>query len=120
MNTWGSSSRAFTSVNDLSVLDNVELPLLYRKGVSSKERKQRAMKVLEKVGLSARIHHYPTQLSGGQKQRVAIARAIIGNPSIILADEPTGNLDSKMGHEIMDLLMDLNKERHHGGDGHTR
>ncbi|WP_109831827.1 ABC transporter ATP-binding protein [Reichenbachiella versicolor] len=102
--------QSFHLVNDLTVYDNVEMPLLYRKGISSKERKERIMSVLEKVGLSARVHHYPSQLSGGQKQRVAIARAIIGSPEIILADEPTGNLDSRMGHEIMDLLMELNKE----------
>ena len=97
----------------LNVLDNVELPLLYRK-VSSKERRRLAEEVLQKVGLSHRMRHMPTQLSGGQCQRVAIARAIIGNPEIILADEPTGNLDSKMGAEVMELLHRLNKE-----DGRT-
>lgn len=102
--------QSFHLINDLSVYDNVELPLLYSKGLSRKERKEKITAVLEKVGLSARMHHYPTQLSGGQKQRVAIARAIVGNPEIILADEPTGNLDSRMGHEIMDLLMGLNEE----------
>jgi putative ABC transport system ATP-binding protein len=101
--------QSFHLINDLSVLDNVELPLLYRKGVSGKERKKRAQEALKKVGLSARTSHYPSQLSGGQKQRVAIARAIVGKPDIILADEPTGNLDSKMGAEIMEILENLNK-----------
>ena len=100
-------------INSLNVLDNVELPLLYRK-VSAKERRHLAEEVLAKVGLSHRMRHMPTQLSGGQCQRVAIARAIIGNPEIILADEPTGNLDSKMGAEVMELLHQLNKE-----DGRT-
>jgi putative ABC transport system ATP-binding protein len=102
--------QSFHLINDLQVVDNVELPLLYRKGISGKERRKLALEALKKVGLSARAKHYPSQLSGGQKQRVAIARAIIGRPSIILADEPTGNLDSKMGNEIMDILMRLNKE----------
>lgn len=101
--------QSFHLVPALNVIDNVELPLLYRK-VSSSERRKRAMEVLEKVGLSHRTKHFPTQLSGGQCQRVAIARAIIGNPEIILADEPTGNLDSKMGAEIMEILFRLNKE----------
>lgn len=91
----------------------MELPLLYRK-VSAKERRHLAEEVLKKVGLSHRMRYMPTQLSGGQCQRVAIARAIIGNPEIILADEPTGNLDSKMGAEVMELLHQLNKE-----DGRT-
>lgn len=105
--------QSFHLINSLNVLDNVELPLLYRH-VSSGERKRLAQEVLEKIGLSHRMRHFPTQLSGGQCQRVAIARAIIGNPEIILADEPTGNLDSKMGAEVMELLHRLNKE-----DGRT-
>lgn len=102
--------QSFHLINDLPVLDNVELPLLYRKGMWRKERRNKAKEAIAKVGLNARLKHYPNQLSGGQRQRVAIARAIIGNPEIILADEPTGNLDSKMGAEIMDILTRLNKE----------
>lgn len=105
--------QSFHLINSLNVLDNVELPLLYRK-ISASERTCLAREVLERVGLSHRTRHFPTQLSGGQCQRVAIARAIIGNPSIILADEPTGNLDSKMGTEVMDILHRLNRE-----DGRT-
>ncbi|MDL2265818.1 ABC transporter ATP-binding protein [Parabacteroides sp. OttesenSCG-928-G21] len=105
--------QSFHLINSLNVLDNVELPLLYRK-VSASERRKAAQLVLERVGLSHRMRHFPTQLSGGQCQRVAIARAIVGNPEIILADEPTGNLDSKMGVEVMDILHKLNKE-----DGRT-
>jgi putative ABC transport system ATP-binding protein len=100
--------QSYHLINDLQVLDNVELPLLYR-NVSAKERKQLATEALEKVGLANRVKHFPNQLSGGQKQRVAIARAIVGRPEIILADEPTGNLDSAMGNEIMDILMKLNQ-----------
>jgi putative ABC transport system ATP-binding protein len=100
--------QSYHLINDLSVVDNVELPLLYR-SVSSKERRKLAMEAIEKVGLSARGKHYPNQLSGGQRQRVAIARAIIGKPDIILADEPTGNLDSVMGDEIMEILLKLNE-----------
>lgn len=99
--------QSYHLINDLNVIDNVELPLLYRKGISGKERRLKALSALEKVGLNARTKHYPTQLSGGQCQRVAIARAIVGEPEIILADEPTGNLDSEMGSEIMKILMDL-------------
>lgn len=105
--------QSFHLINSLNVLDNVELPLLYRK-TGAHERRRLAEAVLEKVGLSHRMRHFPTQLSGGQCQRVAIARAVIGNPSIILADEPTGNLDSKMGAEVMELLHQLNRE-----DGRT-
>jgi putative ABC transport system ATP-binding protein len=100
--------QSYHLINDLQVLDNVELPLLYR-STTAKERKQLATEALAKVGLSNRIKHFPSQLSGGQKQRVAIARAIVGQPEIILADEPTGNLDSAMGNEIMDILLQLNK-----------
>jgi putative ABC transport system ATP-binding protein len=107
--TVGFVFQSFHLVNSLNVLDNVQLPLLYRSN-SGINRSQRAREVLEKVGLSHRMKHFPTQLSGGQCQRVAIARAIIGNPEIILADEPTGNLDSKMGMEIIELLFDLNRE----------
>ena len=98
--------QTFHLIHDLSVVDNVEIPLLYR-SMSNSERRKRALKALEKVGLSSRVHHFPSQLSGGQQQRVAIARAIVGNPRILLADEPTGNLDSQMGDEIMDVLRDL-------------
>lgn len=101
--------QSFHLINSLNVLDNVELPLLYRNS-TAKSRREAAEKVLEKVGLSHRMRHLPTQLSGGQCQRVALARAIIGNPQIILADEPTGNLDSKMGSEIMELLFQLNED----------
>lgn len=101
--------QSFHLIPDIPVIDNVELPLLYRKGVSAKQRREKAKTALEKVGLATRINHYPTQLSGGQSQRVAIARAIVGEPQIILADEPTGNLDSVMGNEIMDILKHLNE-----------
>ncbi|MCB9267474.1 MAG: ABC transporter ATP-binding protein [Lewinellaceae bacterium] len=101
--------QSFHLINDLSVVDNVELPLLYRK-VSARERRRLAEEALRSVGLSNRMQHFPTQLSGGQKQRVAIARAIVGRPDILLADEPTGNLDSVMGNEVMDILLRLNKE----------
>ena len=111
--TLGFVFQSFHLINSLNVIDNVELPLLYRK-MSGKERTALAKQVLERVGLSHRMKHMPTQISGGQCQRVAIARAIVGNPQIILADEPTGNLDSKMGAEVMDLLHKLNKE-----DGRT-
>jgi putative ABC transport system ATP-binding protein len=101
--------QSYHLINDLSVLDNVELPLLYRSGTSASETRKLALTALEKVGLSARTKHFPSQLSGGQRQRVAIARALIGQPEIILADEPTGNLDSVMGEEIMNILLDLNR-----------
>lgn len=106
--------QSFHLIPSLNVTDNVELPLIYRKGVSDKERVARAREVLDRVGLAHRMRHMPGQLSGGQCQRVAIARAIIGSPEIILADEPTGNLDSKMGAEVMEMLHRLNKE-----DGRT-
>ena len=111
--TLGFVFQSFHLINSLNVIDNVEIPLLYRK-MSGSERTKLAKDVLERVGLSHRMRHMPSQLSGGQCQRVAIARAIVGNPEIILADEPTGNLDSKMGAEVMELLHKLNKE-----DGRT-
>ena len=101
--------QSFHLIPELRVIDNVELPLLYRK-VTAKERRSLAKEALERVGLSARTEHFPTQLSGGQQQRVAIARAIVGKPEILLADEPTGNLDSHMGEEIMNILKSLNKD----------
>ncbi|MGM9799222.1 MAG: ABC transporter ATP-binding protein [Muribaculaceae bacterium] len=111
--TLGFVFQSFHLINSLSVQDNVILPLLYR-SMSDSERREAAKKVLERVGLAHRAGHYPSQLSGGQCQRVAIARAIVGNPEIILADEPTGNLDSKMGSEIMGILHELNEK-----DGRT-
>ena len=106
--------QSFPLIPTLNVADNVELPLIYRKGISSAERRRMVRDVLNRVGMSHRMNHMPAQLSGGQCQRVAIARAIVGNPEIILADEPTGNLDSKMGAEVMEILHRLNKD-----DGRT-
>jgi putative ABC transport system ATP-binding protein len=102
--------QAFNLIGDLTVFENVELPLTYR-GMPASERKQRANEALERVGMAHRTKHYPSQLSGGQQQRVAVARALGGNPSVLLADEPTGNLDSKNGQAVMDLLRDV----HQGG-----
>lgn len=107
--TIGFIFQSYHLINDLQVIDNVELPLLYRR-ISSRERKKLAAEALSKVGLSNRMQHFPGQLSGGQRQRVAIARAIVGNPAIILADEPTGNLDSVMGNEVLDILKELNEQ----------
>jgi putative ABC transport system ATP-binding protein len=100
--------QTFHLIPDLSVVDNVEIPLLYRR-LSNAERRRLALAALDRVGLIARVHHFPSQLSGGQQQRVAIARAIVGKPGILLADEPTGNLDSHMGDEIMQILQELNE-----------
>jgi putative ABC transport system ATP-binding protein len=102
--------QSFNLIGDLTVYENVELPLTYR-GVKASERHERAMKSLERVGMGHRSRHYPSQLSGGQQQRVAVARALVGQPSILLADEPTGNLDSRNGDAVMDLLHEL----HRGG-----
>src|SRR5690349_22252991 len=102
--------QAFNLIGDLTVYENVELPLTYR-GLSAAERKQRVQQALEKVGMSHRVKHYPAQLSGGQQQRVAVARAVAGDPAILLADEPTGNLDSTNGEAVMELLREL----HQGG-----
>src|SRR5919201_1546489 len=101
--------QAFNLIGDLTVYENVELPLTYR-GMPSSERKKRVQDSLDKVGMAHRVKHYPSQLSGGQQQRVAVARALCGQPAILLADEPTGNLDSRNGEAVMDLLLDLNKE----------
>jgi putative ABC transport system ATP-binding protein len=101
--------QSFNLIGDLTVYENVDLPLTYR-GLGPAERKQRAQEALEKVGMSHRMKHYPSQLSGGQQQRVAVARALAGKPSILLADEPTGNLDSKNGDAVMELLRDLHRE----------
>jgi len=101
--------QSFNLIGDLNVYENVELPLTYR-GMPSSERKQRVQTALERVGMSHRTKHYPSQLSGGQQQRVAVARALAGSPSILLADEPTGNLDSRNAEAVMDLLRDLHQE----------
>jgi putative ABC transport system ATP-binding protein len=98
--------QSFNLIGDLSVFENVELPLTYR-GMSSKERKERALAALERVGMGHRAKHLPSQLSGGQQQRVAVARAVAGEPLMLLADEPTGNLDSKSGESVMELLKEL-------------
>ncbi|HLH43016.1 MAG TPA: ABC transporter ATP-binding protein [Bryobacteraceae bacterium] len=100
--------QAFNLIGDLTVYENVELPLTYR-GMPSSERKKRVHEALERVGMSHRVKHYPSQLSGGQQQRVAVARALGGDPSILLADEPTGNLDSANGEQVMDLLRELHR-----------
>ncbi len=100
--------QAFNLIGDLTVFENVELPLTYRE-MSASERKSRVEKALERVGMSHRSGHFPAQLSGGQQQRVAVARAVAGDPAILLADEPTGNLDSKNGESVMELLRELNK-----------
>jgi putative ABC transport system ATP-binding protein len=101
--------QSFNLIGDLTVHENVELPLTYR-GMPSSERKQRVHEALERVGMSHRMKHYPAQLSGGQQQRVAVARAVVGRPSIVLADEPTGNLDSNNGEAVMGLLAELHRE----------
>jgi putative ABC transport system ATP-binding protein len=101
--------QSFNLIGDLSVFENVELPLTYR-GMTSSERRQRVQEALEKVGMGHRMKHYPAQLSGGQQQRVAVARALAGKPAILLADEPTGNLDSKNGEAVMQLLSELHRE----------
>jgi len=100
--------QAFNLIGDLTVYENVELPLTYR-SVDHAERKKRVQESLEKVGMAHRTKHYPAQLSGGQQQRVAVARALVGSPSILLADEPTGNLDSRNGEAVMNLLRDLHR-----------
>ena len=102
--------QSFNLIGDLTVFENVELPLTYRSGMTAAERKERAMHALERVSMAHRTSHYPAQLSGGQQQRVAVARALAGSPSILLADEPTGNLDSKNGEAVMRLMQDLHSE----------
>jgi putative ABC transport system ATP-binding protein len=107
--TVGFIFQTFHLIPDLKVIDNVELPLLYRRGLNG-SRRDLARAALEKVGLGSRTDHFPAQLSGGQQQRVAIARAVVGRPRLLLADEPTGNLDSRMGTEIMELLEGFNRD----------
>jgi putative ABC transport system ATP-binding protein len=102
--------QSFNLIGDLTVAENVELPLTYRAGMPSAERKRRVQESLERVNMAHRMRHYPAQLSGGQQQRVAVARALAGSPSILLADEPTGNLDSKNGEAVMKLLQELHSE----------
>ena len=102
--------QAFNLIGDLTVLQNVELPLTYRQTMNSVERRSAALHALERVGMSHRVNHHPAQLSGGQQQRVAVARALAGRPSILLADEPTGNLDSRNGEAVMNLLRELHRE----------
>ncbi|RZU41922.1 ABC transporter ATP-binding protein [Edaphobacter modestus] len=102
--------QSFNLIGDLSVAENVELPLTYRTGMPAAERKRRVQESLERVNMAHRMRHYPAQLSGGQQQRVAVARALAGSPSILLADEPTGNLDSKNGEAVMKLLKELHDE----------
>ncbi len=111
--------QAFNLIGDLTVYENVELPLTYR-GMPSKERKERVQEALERVGMSHRMKHYPSQLSGGQQQRVAVARAVVGKPSILLADEPTGNLDSRNSESVMELLEELHQRRRDDLHGHPR
>ena len=102
--------QSFNLIGDLTVAENVELPLTYRAGMPSAERKRRVQESLERVNMAHRMRHYPAQLSGGQQQRVAVARALAGSPSILLADEPTGNLDSRNGEAVMELLQNLHRE----------
>src|ERR1700691_5376586 len=102
--------QSFNLIGDLTVYENVELPLTYRSGMPASERKDRVQHALERVNMAHRMRHYPAQLSGGQQQRVAVARALAGSPSILLADEPTGNLDSKNGEAVMELLKNLHRE----------
>ena len=106
----GFSFQAFNLIGDLTVLQNVELPLTYRASMPADERRKAAVAALERVGMSHRVNHHPSQLSGGQQQRVAVARALAGRPSILLADEPTGNLDSRNGEAVMNLLRELHRE----------
>ncbi|HET7570542.1 MAG TPA: ABC transporter ATP-binding protein [Gammaproteobacteria bacterium] len=101
--------QTFNLIGDLSVYENVELPLVYRGGTSKEERREKVNSVLERVGMAHRVNHYPSQLSGGQQQRVAVARALVGEPSILLADEPTGNLDSASGEAVMELMDELHQ-----------
>ena len=105
--------QSFHLIPDLSVVDNVEIPLLYRQGAAglgAKARRESSLEALERVGLSSRVDHFPSQLSGGQQQRAAIARAIVGRPELLLADEPTGNLDSQMGDDVLEILHGLNRD----------
>jgi len=109
LNTLGFVFQSFNLIDELNVYENIELPLLYM-GISASERKKRVETAMERMAITHRSKHFPQQLSGGQQQRVAIARAVVANPKLILADEPTGNLDSKNGKEVMGLLSELNKE----------